>query len=80
MEPGVAIDLHRDGPGPPCMVHVPEGCRQRVGGRLDPTRMIAASVTVSELVIPAVTLSLVGRAALSVLLSGGNVRISTLCP
>ena len=48
LEPGVAIDLHRDGPGPPCMVCDREGCRQRVGGRPVPTRMIAATVTVSD--------------------------------
>ncbi len=50
----MAIDLHRDGPGLPCMVRVREGCRQCVGGRPDPTRMIAASVTVtdSEYVLP----------------------------
>ncbi len=47
MEPGVARDLHRDGPGQPCMVRDREGCRQRIGGRPDPTRMIAASVTVT---------------------------------
>ncbi len=31
------------------MVHDREGCRQRIGGRPDPTRLIAASVTVSVL-------------------------------
>ncbi len=49
LEPGVAVELHRDGPGPPCMVSDREGCRERIGGRPVPTRMIAASVTVSEL-------------------------------
>ncbi len=44
----VANDLHRDGPGPPCTVHDREGCRQRIGGRPDPTRMVAASVTVTD--------------------------------
>ncbi len=47
MEPEVASDLHRDGPGPPCMVRDREGCRQRIEGRPDTTRMIVASVTVS---------------------------------
>ncbi len=40
LEPGVA-----GGPGPPCMVRDREGCRQHIGGRSDPTRMIAALVT-----------------------------------
>ncbi len=48
MELGVASDLHRDDPGPPCMVRDREGCRQSFGGRPDPTRMLAASVTVIE--------------------------------
>ncbi len=47
MEPGVASDLHRDVPGPPCMVRDRERCRQRVGSRPIPTPMIVASVTVS---------------------------------
>ncbi len=47
MELGVASDLHRDGLGPPCMVLDREGCCQRIGGQPDPTRMIAASVTVT---------------------------------
>ncbi len=47
MEPRVASDLHPDGPGPPYMVRDREGCRQRIGGRLIPTRMIATSVTMS---------------------------------
>ncbi len=46
MEPGVASDLHRDGRGPPCMVRDREGCRERIGGRPVPTRMIAATMTV----------------------------------
>ncbi len=50
MEPGLATDLHRVGLGPPCMVRGRKGCRQRVGGRSDPTRMIAASVRVSDFV------------------------------
>ncbi len=48
MEPGVASNMHRDGPGPPCMVRDREGCRKHIGGQPDPTRMIAASVTVSS--------------------------------
>ncbi len=43
MEPGVASDLHRDGQGPPCMFRDREGCRQRIGGRPDPTKMITVS-------------------------------------
>ncbi len=45
LEPGMTIDLHRDDPGPPCVVSNREGCRQHIGGRLVPTRIIAASVT-----------------------------------
>ncbi len=56
LEPGVAIDLHRDGPGPPRMVSDREGCRGRIGGRPVPTRMIAASVN-SKLKWQPVTLS-----------------------
>ncbi len=37
-----------DGPGPPRMVSDREGRSQRIGGRSSPTRMIAASVTVTE--------------------------------
>ncbi len=47
MEPGMASDLHRDGPGPPCMARDREGCRVRIGGRPVPSRMIAATVTVT---------------------------------
>ncbi len=39
--------VNRDGPGPPCMVCDREGCRERIGGRPVPTRMIAATVTVT---------------------------------
>ncbi len=45
MEPGVANDLHQDGPGPLCMVRDRDGCRQRIVGQPDPTRMMAASVS-----------------------------------
>ncbi len=48
IEPGLASDLHRDSPGPPYMVRDREGCRQRIGGRQDPTRMITASVSVRD--------------------------------
>ncbi len=43
----MALDLHRDGPGPPRMVSDREGYRERIGGRPVATRRIAASVTVT---------------------------------
>ncbi len=46
MEPGVAIDLYWDGPGPPSLVCSREGCRERTWGRPTPTRVIVVSVTV----------------------------------
>ncbi len=47
VEPGVAIDLQRDGPGPPCVVSNHEDYRQRIGGWPIPTRRITVSVTMS---------------------------------
>ncbi len=45
MDPGLARDERRDGPGPPCMVRVREGCRQRIGDRPIPMKMITTSGT-----------------------------------
>ncbi len=47
MEPAVAVDLHRDGPGPPRLARNRERCRQRIGDRPIPTSMITTSVTVT---------------------------------
>ncbi len=46
MEPGVAIDLHQDVPGPPRMVCSREGCCSE--GRSIPITVITASVPATE--------------------------------